>query len=95
MKQCAADLSCLGDGVAIFDWPAYERPTETNMANIENRWTEQCSCTHGCPTYARITEWSCGCVEVDIHRDQRAGSDCSDFSSMRRRCGKPGAPGDD
>ena len=63
------------------------------MATVVKRWVEHCRCKHGCPTYARITEWSCGCVEVEIRRDQRAGWDCTDFSGMRRRCGRPGPPG--
>jgi hypothetical protein len=64
------------------------------MATIDRHYTQHCRCRHGCPTYAEIREWSCGCVEVDIHRDRTAGSDCTNFSSMRRRCGKPGRPGD-
>jgi hypothetical protein len=64
------------------------------MATVERKYTEQCKCKHGCPTYAVITKWSCGCVEVDIHRDKSSGWDCTDFSSKRRRCGKPGRPGD-
>jgi hypothetical protein len=63
------------------------------MAHIVDRWKEHCRCKHGCPTYAEITKWSCGCVEVEIFRDQSSGWDCTDFSGMRRRCGKPGPPG--
>lgn len=63
------------------------------MAQVERRYREHCHCKHGCPTYAEITEWSCGCVEVDIRRNQNPGSDCTNFSGRRRRCGKPGPPG--
>ena len=64
------------------------------MAHVQREYREHCHCRHGCPTYADITEWSCGCVEVRIHRNQNAGWDCTDFSGRRRRCGKPGRPGD-
>lgn len=63
------------------------------MAHVENRYRKHCNCKHGCPTYAQITEWSCGCVEVEIFRDRTRGRDCTDFSAMRRTCGKPGRPG--
>ena len=63
------------------------------MANIRREYREHCRCRHGCPTYADIREWSCGCVEVDLHRDRTPGRDCTDFSGRRRRCGKPGRPG--
>ena len=62
------------------------------MAHILGQWKEHCDCRHGCPTWAEIKEWSCGCVTVDIHRERRAGWDCTDFSGRRRRCGKPGPP---
>lgn len=64
------------------------------MANIHRQYREHCRCKHGCPTYADIREWSCGCVEVEIHHDRSAGRDCTDFSGKRRRCGKPGRPGE-
>jgi hypothetical protein len=64
------------------------------MAHVTDRWRENCRCKHGCPTCADITKWSCGCVEVEIHRDRSPGRDCTDFSGMRRSCGKPGRPGD-
>ena len=64
------------------------------MADIRREYREHCHCRHGCPTYADIREWSCGCVEVDIHRDRTPGRDCTDFSGRRRRCGKPGRPGE-
>lgn len=47
------------------------------MANIQRRYREHCHHKHGCATYADITEWSCGCVEVEIHRDRSAGQDCT------------------
>jgi len=65
------------------------------MSRAIRRWRERCSCRHGCLTYADITQWSCGCVEVKIYRDGSRGRDCTDFSGMRRRCGKPGLPGAD
>jgi len=64
------------------------------MATIARQYTEHCKCQHGCRTWAKITEWTCGCVDVDLRRDQQPGSDCTDFSGMRRRCGKPGRPSD-
>jgi len=64
------------------------------MASVERRFREHCRCKHGCPTYADVVKWSCGCVEVAIHRDRAAGRDCTQFSEMRKRCGRPGKPGD-
>jgi len=64
-------------------------------ARILDRRKEHCHCKHGCPTYAEITKWSCGCVEVKIFKDQSPGRDCTDFSGMRRHCGKLGPPGSD
>lgn len=61
------------------------------MARVTNSWRKHCRCRHGCPTYAEITEWSCGCVEVEIYREKSAGWDCTDFSGMRRRCDRPGS----
>ena len=65
------------------------------MATVENRYTKHCECVHGCRTSATITEWSCGCVTVDVHDDSVPGSDCTDFSGMREHCGKSGSPEDD
>lgn len=64
------------------------------MATIIKKYREYCRCKHGCPTYADITEWTCGCVQVSIYRDRTPGRDCTDFSRRRRTCGKPGHPGD-
>lgn len=64
------------------------------MAHVTEKYREDCKCKHGCRTYAHITRWSCGCVEVDISRSQTAGWDCTNFSGMRRSCGKSGRPGD-
>lgn len=50
-------------------------------------------CHSGCPTTAKITEWSCGCVEVNIRNDRGTCSNCRNFSSRRRDCGRPGRPG--
>jgi len=63
------------------------------MAHIELSYRKNCACKHGCDAYAEITQWSCGCVEVDIFHDAQRDDDCSDFSSLRRSCGKPGPPG--
>lgn len=63
------------------------------MADIVNKYDEDCSCSSGCPTSATITEWSCGCVEVEIHNATTPCDGCSDFSSKRESCGKSGHPG--
>lgn len=65
------------------------------MASVESREHKHCECRHGCTTSAIVTEWSCGCVEVSIIDDSMAGSDCTDFSSMRQSCGRPGTPRED
>jgi len=65
------------------------------MAAILSREHFRCECRHGCTTSALITEWSCGCVEVEIIDDSMAGSDCTDFSGRRESCGKPGSPRED
>ena len=62
------------------------------MATVDNEYTENCECVHGCRTSATIKEWSCGCVTVKVHRDSVPGSDCTDFSGMRVHCGGSGSP---
>ena len=62
------------------------------MANVVDRRRQDCRCKHGCPTHAIITKYECGCVDVEIFNDSTRGSDCSNFSGMRRRCGKDGRP---
>lgn len=54
--------------------------------------TIHCRCSHGCPTYARVSTWDCGCVGVDVFNDRLAGSDCSNFSEMRNSCWRSGSP---
>lgn len=63
------------------------------MASIVSEREESCRCKHGCVTAARIIKWSCGCVKVEIHNDSPRGRDCTNFSAMRRQCGKSGHPG--
>ena len=63
------------------------------MARVTDRKTEDCRCNQ-CGTYAKITEWSCGCVEVDIHNNSDPCSDCTDFSGMRNDCGQSGSSDD-
>ena len=60
------------------------------MARITDTETKDCRCGK-CPTYAKITEWSCGCVEVEIFNDRAPCHGCTDFSGMRRRCGQSGS----
>jgi hypothetical protein len=60
------------------------------MAHITHREALSCRC---CGLKARRTDWSCGCVTIDFDSSARACGDCDDFSSLRRRCGKPGPPG--
>lgn len=58
-------------------------------ATIDAEYDEDCRCSdEGCPTWAHITEWSCGRVKVEIHHDSTACSGCSRFSDMRRYCAK-------
>src|ERR1035437_4436854 len=64
----------------------------TDMASKLNEREEHCECERGCQTSATITEWSCGCVSVEVHRDSNPCHDCTDFSGMRVHCGAPGEP---
>lgn len=66
---------------------------EDVMADVIKKYDEDCACEPDCPTSATITEWSCGCVEVEIHNDTPQCTGCSDFSGMRESCGKSGHPG--
>lgn len=54
--------------------------------------TIHCRCNHGCPTYAKVSTWDCGCVGVDVFNNRKAGSDCSNFSEMRNSCWRSGSP---
>lgn len=62
------------------------------MAEVERRYREQCACKHDCPTYGDVIEWSCGCVQVEIHWDTSKGRDCTDFSGKRSHCSRPDRP---
>ena len=65
------------------------------MARVTDSRTDDCGCRR-CSTYAKIKEWSCGCVEVDIYNDADPCDECTDFSGMREDCGQSGDPeGDD
>ena len=64
------------------------------MARLIEQWREHCRCRHGCPTSATIRKWDCGCVQVFVHDDRRRGYDCTDFSRLRRHCGRRGDPRD-
>ena len=61
------------------------------MAHVVDRDLLRCRC---CGLTARKTVWSCGCVTLDYDRSAHACGDCDNFSRHRRRCGKPGRPGD-
>jgi hypothetical protein len=54
---------------------------------------EDCGCRK-CSTWATITEYECGCVEVDVHLDRSPCDECTDFSGMERRCGQSGRADD-
>ena len=60
------------------------------MAHITDTETKSCRC-NDCDTSAKITTWSCGCVEVDICNNSDPCSDCSNFSDLRERCGDSGS----
>lgn len=60
-------------------------------AYVVKSYVERC---HGdCPTTAKITEWSCGCVDVDIRNDRGTCSRCRNFTGRRNHCDRPGRPG--
>lgn len=61
------------------------------MAKIISKYDEDCGCNK-CSTWATITEYSCGCVEVYIHNDSDPCDECTDFSGMRENCGESGDP---
>jgi len=60
------------------------------VAHVINSYVERCH--DGCPTTAKVTEWSCGCVDVEIRNDRNPCSRRRNFSSRRRRCGRSGRP---
>jgi hypothetical protein len=49
---------------------------------IKEQYTENCRCRK-CGTYAKITEYYCGCVKVEIYNAQEPCSDCTNFSGRR------------
>ncbi len=61
------------------------------MANIISSETLNCKCGK-CPTYAKIIRWDCGCVQVEIYNDRNPCSTCTNFSAMRKHCGRSGSP---
>lgn len=61
------------------------------MAYIKNEYTEDCAC-NDCNTWATITEYSCGCVTVEIHRDREPCDRCTDFSGKKEYCDESGHP---
>jgi hypothetical protein len=61
------------------------------MARIVSDRKEPCGCRR-CGTYARITKWSCDCIQVSIYNDKDPCKECTDFSGKRHRCGQPGHP---
>lgn len=66
---------------------------EITMAHVSQRYKEDCGCGR-CSTYAELTHYSCGCVEVEIFNDQTPCDECTDFSGQRERCGDSGHPDD-
>lgn len=52
---------------------------------IKDEYTEDCGCRK-CDTYADITEYECGCVEVRIYNDRDPCDECTDFSGKRYNC---------
>lgn len=50
-----------------------------------------CGCGR-CSTWAEITEYGCGCIEVDIFDDRGPCDECTDFTGKRRYCGESGHP---
>ena len=49
---------------------------------VVDTWTEECGCRK-CDTYAEFTEYSCGCIRVEIFNDSERCEQCNDFSSRR------------
>ena len=47
---------------------------------------EHCRCRFECPTTARVTKWSCGCVEVWPIMNPKPGIHCSDFLHLAHKC---------
>ncbi len=62
------------------------------MAQIVEKWHQHCRCKHGCPTSATLIRWTCSCVTVEIHNNRDRGSDCTNFTAMKRYCSKSGWP---
>ena len=49
---------------------------------IKDIYTEECSCKK-CDVYAEITEFHCGCVDVQIFNESTKSDKCIDFSVNR------------
>jgi hypothetical protein len=49
----------------------------------KEQYTKDCGCRK-CGTYADITVYYCGCVEVVIYNDRNPCDECTDFSGKRR-----------
>lgn len=59
------------------------------MSDVIEERTQKCRhASRGCDVYAEITRWSCGCVRVNIYGSSKACSGCTNFSGMRKACGK-------
>ena len=52
---------------------------------VEVEYNEDCGCRR-CSTWATITKFECGCVDVDIHNDTDPCDECTDFSGMNNTC---------
>ncbi len=61
------------------------------MAEITRQYDEDCGCRK-CSTWATITEYSCGCVTVDIHQDSNPCDECTDFTGKKEYCDQSGYP---
>lgn len=63
------------------------------MARETANYDKDCGCGR-CSTWASFTEYSCGCVRVEIHDDRDPCDECTDFSGKREHCGQGGHPDD-
>lgn len=61
------------------------------MASVVHDTKEDCGCGT-CSTWADISEYSCGCVTVEIYNDSDRCDECTDFSGKREYCGQSGHP---
>jgi hypothetical protein len=61
------------------------------VADVSREYRKDCECST-CITYARVKEYDCGCVEVEIYNDQDPCDDCSNLSNLRESCGQSGSP---